>query len=99
MQTLRGRWIDVRCRCGHCTPQPVRLMVREDPACVDRTLADVVVSLRCNGCRGRQLALHLCENGYGVGSLPKSITLGVSTALHDGGGPEPPEQKWTVLAG
>ena len=65
MRTLRSRWIDVRCRCGHCTPPPVRLMLRENLACADRTLADVLVSLRYNGCRGRRLTLHLCEDGYG----------------------------------
>ncbi len=66
-------------------------MLREDPACADRTLADILVSLRCNGCRGRRLTLHLCEDGHGVGSLPKSITPGWALLLHDGGGPDLPE--------
>ena len=79
----------MRCRCGHCTPPPVRLMLRENLACADRTLADVLVSLRYNGCRGRRLTLHLCEDGYGVRSLLKSITPGWALLLHDGGGPEP----------
>ena len=35
--------------------------------------------------------MHLCEDAHGVGSLPKSITLGWALLLHDAAGPEAPE--------
>ncbi len=89
MRTLRGRWLHVRCRCGRSTPHPVRLMLREDPACAAQTLADVLVALRCGGCQGRRVTVHLCQDAHGVGSLPKSIAPGWALLLHDGGGPEP----------
>jgi hypothetical protein len=88
MRTLRGRWINVRCRCGHCIPHPVRLMLRETPECADRTLADVLVGMRCRGCGGRRLTLHLCEDGHGVGALPKAIAPGWALLLHDAAGPD-----------
>jgi hypothetical protein len=92
MRTLRGRWLNVRCSCGHCTPHPVRLMLIEQPECAVQSLADVLVRLRCRGCQGRgRLTVHLCENGHGVGSLPKSIRPGWALLLHDAAGPEAPE--------
>ncbi len=92
MHTLRGRWLHVRCRCGHSTPHPVRLMLIEQPNWAGRTLADVLVNLRCRGCRGRRrLTIHLCEDAHGVGSLPKSIQPGWALLLHDGGGPHASE--------
>jgi hypothetical protein len=32
MRTLRGRWLHVQCRCGQSSPNPVRLMLREEPS-------------------------------------------------------------------
>ncbi len=91
MHTLRGRWVHVRCRCGHSTPHPVRLMLVERPECARQTLADVLVNLRCTGCRRRdRLTIHLCQDAHGVGSLPKSIRPGWALLLHEAGGPEPP---------
>lgn len=89
MRTLRGRWLNVRCRCGHTTPNPVRLMLQEQPECGGQTLADVLVRLRCRGCQGRnRLTIHLCEDAHGVGSLPRSIQPGWALLLHYGAGPE-----------
>ncbi len=88
MRTLRGRWLHVRCRCGQSSPNPVRLMLREQPECAGQTVADVLVSLRCRSCHGRRITVHLCEDAHGVGSLPKSITPGWALLLHDAAGPD-----------
>jgi hypothetical protein len=98
MRTLRGRWLHVRCRCGQSSPNPVRLMLREQPEYAGQTVADVLVSLRCRSCHGRRITVHLCEDAHGVGSLPKSITPGWTLLLHDAAGPEAPEPGTAMAA-
>ena len=61
-------------------------MLRERPECAGQTLADVLVALRCNGCQGRRITVHLCQDAHGVGSLPRSIAPGWALLLHDGAG-------------
>ena len=68
-------------------------MLRDRPECAGQSLADVLVALRCNGCQGRRVTVHLCEDAHGVGSLPKSIAPGWALLLHSGGGPEPEPTK------
>ena len=88
MHTLRGRWLNVRCGCGHTTPHPVRLMLVEQPGSAGRTLADVLVNLRCQGCQGRsRLTIHLCEDAHGVGARPRAVAPGWALLLHDGAAP------------
>ena len=85
MRTLCGRWLHVRCRCEHTTPNPVRLMLQEQPECAGQSLADVLARLRCCGCQGRgRLMVHLCEDAYGVGSLRQSIAPEWALLLCDG---------------
>ncbi len=98
MRTLRGRWLDVRCRCGHTTPHSVRLMLIEQPQCAGQTVADVLVSLRCRNCSGRRITVHLCEDAHRVGSLPKSIHPGWVLLLHDAAGTEAPEPGTAMAA-
>jgi hypothetical protein len=61
MRTLRGRRLYVRCACLASNSRPVRLILRNDPAASRRTLADVVVHLRCHACDARQASVHLTE--------------------------------------
>ncbi len=61
MHTLRGRWLYVRCACLASSSRPVRLILRDDPAAGRRTLADVVVRLRCDACNARPVSVHLTE--------------------------------------
>ena len=66
MHTLRGRWLHASCRCGHITPHRIALLLGEQPALANRSLADALVNLRCHGCRQRgQLTVHLCEKAAG----------------------------------
>lgn len=76
----------------------VRLMLREQPECAGQTVADMLVRLRCLGCRGRPHAIYLCEDGHGVGSLPKSLTAGWALLLHGGDEPDPPVPGRAVAA-
>ena len=90
MRSLRGRWLHARCRCGHITPHPIQLMLSEQPALTDRTLADALVNLRCNGCRQRaRLTVHLCEKAGGPEPGNRDL-IGWVLLLHDGAG-QPPE--------
>ncbi len=61
MQTLRGRWLYVRCACLASSCRPVRMILRDDPAAGRRTLADVLVRLRCDTCKSRPASVHLTE--------------------------------------
>ena len=89
IRTLRGRWFHIRCRCGHSTAHPVRLMLREDPAAGGQTAADMLVNLRCSACQGRRLTVHLTEQAHGPGSAPRSAhPIGWALLLHDSAGPE-----------
>lgn len=87
MRTLRGRWLHVRCSCGQSNPNPVRLMLLENPASAGQSVADVLVALRCGRCQGRRITVHLCQDAHGVGSLPRSIRPGWALLLHDAAGP------------
>ncbi len=52
VQTLRGRSLYVRCRCLTSTVWPVRLLLKRDSSVQTRTLADMIVFLRCSTCGG-----------------------------------------------
>ena len=86
LATFEGRWISARCCCQMHTTNPVRLMLREQPALAGCSLADAAIRLRCTGCGGRELTLHLCENGHGPGPVSGDIKLGWAVLLHDGAG-------------
>lgn len=64
------------------TSQPIGLMLHEQPAAAGRNLFDAVVRLRCTGCGGRELTLHLCVNGHRPGPVSGYIKLGWAL-LHD----------------
>lgn len=64
MHTMRARFIYVRCGCLASTLWPVRLMLERNGSVRTRTLADVLVLLRCTICSARPLSVHLTENGY-----------------------------------
>ena len=98
LRTLRGRWLYVRCRCGRSCPHPVRLTLLERPERAGQTVADVLVGLRCTGCQGRRITVHLCEDAHGVGSLPKAIQPGWALLLHDAAGAKPPEPGSAIAA-
>ncbi len=55
----------------------------------ERTLADVVVQLRCHGCRQKgRLTVHLCETARGAGLVGGTVRRGWALLLHDSmGGP------------
>ena len=82
MHTLRGRWIYVTCRCGARQSRPVRMMLTEQPTTAARTLADVVVHLRCHSCSGRPVSVHLAETALGPGPVSGRVEAGWSVLLH-----------------
>ena len=83
--TFRARWLYTRCQCGHSTPRPVRLMLREQPGAAGQTLADVLVRLRCDGCQRRGwMTVHLCETAHGAGPASGTVRRGWALLLHDG---------------
>lgn len=91
LRTVRTRFFDVRCRCGHGIIHPVRKMLIDHPNWTGRSIADTLVHLACGHChRGRgKLTIHLCENAFGTGeNLPGTVRAGIdwSLMLHDGGG-------------
>ena len=86
LATFEGRWISARCRCQMHTLHPVRLMLREQPAAAGRSLADAAIRLRCTGCGGREMTLHLCEKGHGPGPVYGGGVLGWVLLLHDRAG-------------
>lgn len=86
LTTFEARWISARCRCQMHTMNPVRLLLREQPAAARRSLADAAIRLRCTGCGGREMTLHLCENGHGPGPVSGDIKLGWALLLHEGAG-------------
>ena len=63
LDTLRGRWLYVACACRASSCRPIRLLLAEDTSAWRRSLADTVVLLRCNQCRGRPCTVFLMENG------------------------------------
>lgn len=58
--TFRDRWIAVTCCEGRCQI-PMKMLGAED-ARSRRTLADVVIRLRCTRCGQRPKAVHLVED-------------------------------------
>ena len=60
-QTLRGRWLYVRCARLASSCRPVRLILRSDPGAARSTLADVPVRLRPDACKARPASIHLTE--------------------------------------
>ena len=59
-------------------------MLQQRPDYAGQTLADVLVSLRCDGCGGRgRLTVHLCASAHGPGALPPAVESGWSLLLHD----------------
>ena len=84
LATFEGRWISARCRCQMHTLHPVRLLLHEQPAAAGRSLADAAIRLRCTGCGGREMTLHLCQDGHGPGPLVGLTKAGWALLLHDG---------------
>ena len=83
LATFEGRWISARCRCQMHMLHPIRLLLHEQPAAAGRSLADAAIRLRCGG---REMMLHLYENGHGPGPVSGDIKLGWALLLHDGSG-------------
>ena len=77
LQTLRGRWLYVRCACQASCCHPVRLMLRKDPSAAGQTLADVLVRLRCNTCNAPPASVHLTET-----PLPPDVVRDVEPRWH-----------------
>ena len=77
MQTLRGRWLYVRCGCLASSCRPVRLILRDDPAAARSSLADVLVRLRCDTCKARPVSVHLTET-----PLPPDVVGDVVPGWH-----------------
>jgi hypothetical protein len=81
MATLRARYLSVRCSCGAVQTLPVRLMIQADLSAGTRSLADVVVHIRCYACRQRPAAIHLCADAHGPGPLRGGPEPGWSVLL------------------
>ena len=77
LQTLRGRWLYVRCACLASGSRPVRLMLQNNPHAGRRTLADVLVRLRCDTCSARPASVHLTET-----ALPPDVVGDVVPGWH-----------------
>ena len=88
LASVRRRWLYVRCRCGHSSPHPLRLMLESRPDLASRTVADALVRLRCSGCGERDITVHLCEDAHGPGPITGSLEPGWALLLHGGGVPE-----------
>ncbi len=82
LQTVRGRWLHLRCGCGTAEAQPVRLMIQNRPEAAAGTLADAVVRLRCGACGARPATVHLCQDGHGPGPIVGGPETGWSLLLH-----------------
>lgn len=64
VRILRGRFLYVRCACLASTIWPVRLLLERHSAVSGRTLADMIVVLRCARCGARPQSVHLTEAPY-----------------------------------
>jgi hypothetical protein len=82
MATLRARWLYVECRCGAIQGRSVRLMLQADSSAAGRTLADVVVHIRCYVCHQRTVTIHLCADAHGPGPIRGGPSAGWSVLLH-----------------
>jgi hypothetical protein len=89
MATLRARWLFVACGCGTVQALPVRQMIQEDASAGGRTLADVVVHVRCHACRRRPATIHLCADAHGPGPIRGGPEPGWSVLLHGKPPPRP----------
>lgn len=54
-----GCWLEARCGCGSCTLVPLRLLAKQGQA--GRTVADVLIRLRCRGCGQAPASVDLIE--------------------------------------
>jgi hypothetical protein len=81
MTTLRARYLSVRCGCGAIETRPVRQMLQVDPGAARRSLADVVVHIRCHACRQRPATIHLCADAHGPGPIRGGPEPGWSVLL------------------
>jgi hypothetical protein len=52
-------WLEARCGCGSCTLIPLRLLAEQGQAA--RTIADVLLRLRCRGCGQTPATVDLIE--------------------------------------
>ena len=77
MQTLRGRWLYVRCGCLASSCWPVRLILRDDSSAARSSLADVLVRLRRDACKVRPASVHLTET-----PLPPDVVGDVEPGWH-----------------
>ena len=59
VRSLRRYWLEVRCGCGRSGGIPLRLMA------ANRTIADVLVQLRCERCHQRPTSVAVAENPAG----------------------------------
>ena len=62
--TLRGHWIETSC-CRHVSI-PLVVLARQGQA--HRTLADVVIRLRCTSCNQPPQSIDLIENAAMIGA-------------------------------
>ena len=62
VRSLRQYWLDARCGCHRETLIPL-LMVAANRGLADRSLADVLIQLRCRQCGERPASAALLEDG------------------------------------
>ncbi len=99
MHTLRHRVLNLRCKCGWSSPQPIQALLRDGQAHPGQTLADALVLARCGGrctmsATRQPMTVHLCETIYGP-ERPEVAAIHRRPAweilLHDGIGETPLE--------
>lgn len=56
-------------------------MLAEDRTARGRTLADIVVHLKCHACSARPMSVHLTENGYAP-DVKGNLVPGWNLLLH-----------------
>ena len=57
---LRRHWLETRCGCGASTQIPLRMLAEQGQGA--RTIADVLIRLRCKSCGRAPIAVHLIED-------------------------------------
>jgi hypothetical protein len=98
MRTLRHRVLNLRCKCGWSSPQPIQVLLRDGQVHPDQTLADALVMARCGGrctmsATRQPMTIHLCKTTYGPtrpDQKPQHRRPSWEILLHDGIGDEPP---------
>jgi hypothetical protein len=91
VRTLSDWWLETRCGCQACSMIPLRMMVASGFGA--RSLADVLLKLRCRSCGRRPVGVDLLEHGnsapailaYG-GRPPWRVAL-LERSAADAGGP------------